>query len=101
MKPAYAIAEPITPQMVKKRTGAIKSKLIEALRESPGTASELGAVLFPRMKLRASQRRCSAMCCWLRSRGIVKVIGRVNREGYRDKTGRMMSNLFALELENP
>lgn len=72
----------------------ITSKILRALKEAPATSAELGAILFPRMKHRDAMRRCSGHCCNLRTKGILKVIGKVPREGQSGT--KCMSNLFAI-----
>jgi hypothetical protein len=77
---------------VRRRT--IKRSILKLLQEAPATAPELGAILFPRMKMRQAMRRASAHLCYLRTDGKVKVIGQVPREGH--KADSNMANLYAI-----
>lgn len=73
----------------------IKRRILRELAKSPATAPELGAILFPRMKLRDGMRRASGHLCNLRTRGILKVIGKIPRDG--KKGFKQMANLYALK----
>jgi hypothetical protein len=72
----------------------ISNKILRLVSEAPCTAPEAGAILFPDMTIHDSRRRASAHLCNLRTAGKVKVIGKVQRDGY---TGSLnMANLYAL-----
>lgn len=73
----------------------LTAKIRDALRDSPGTSSELGSILLPRRPHREAMRLCSAIMCNLRTDGELKVVGEVQitaRHG-----GKVASNLFALK----
>jgi hypothetical protein len=72
----------------------IRARILAQLKHSPGTAPEIGAILFPKMKLRAAMRRASSHLCNMRTVGLIKVIGKVQRDGKRGHIN--MSNLYSI-----
>jgi hypothetical protein len=61
-------------------------RILGALRQAPGTASEIGACLGLPMRI------CSAWLGMWRCKGTVEVIGKVN-------TGRRTSYLYAIKAK--
>lgn len=73
---------------------SLASRIFKLVKESPGTAPEIGAIVFPKLPMRAGMRRASAHLCNLKRRGKVKVIGTVPRDGKRD-SDPIRANLYA------
>lgn len=73
----------------------IAQRILRELRKGPATSPELGAILFPKMSMRAAMRRASGNLCVLRTAGRIHVIGKVQRDGKRGN--KNMSNLYALK----